>query len=201
MDPVLQRLGDVTIQRLDKSKENKIETQNVATLENETNKVEDINVAANKRIMPNSPGPSYKRTRIDIRRNTDDVSDHSFSDEDTDYDLESDIESDIDIHALKRNLEENVNSDLEDNYLQSFPDEQVTSDNAESTSNIKSESEEYDIDIKEKLKEMGEISFETVKKGEKPKKSEKAADNEVVVTATKKSNRLFCKFNCSIYST
>lgn len=47
--------------------------------------------------------------------------------------------------------------------------------------------EEYDIDIKEKLKEMGEISFETVKKGEpKPKKPEVNTENEVVVTPAKR---------------
>lgn len=194
MDPVLQRLGDVTIQRLDKPKENnKVDgpQSNVNLLENDTSKIEDMNVIANKRILPNSPGPSFiKRTRIDMRRNLDDGSDHSFSDEETDYEVESEIESDIDISSIKRNLEESVNSDLEDNtdYLQGFSDEHATSDNPELMTNIKIENEDYDVDIKEKLKEMGEISFETVKKGEKPKKVEKAADNEVVVTTTKKSN-------------
>lgn len=51
--------------------------------------------------------------------------------------------------------------------------------------------EEYDIDIKEKLKEMGEISFETVKKGEpKPKKPEVNTENEVVVTPAKRFGKL-----------
>ncbi|XP_044755632.1 uncharacterized protein LOC123314413 isoform X2 [Coccinella septempunctata] len=51
---------------------------------------------------------------------------------------------------------------------------------------VPSETEDYDYDIKEKLKEMGEISFETVKKGEKPKKVEVKVENEVVVTPAKK---------------
>nr|CAH7754301.1 unnamed protein product [Callosobruchus chinensis] len=47
--------------------------------------------------------------------------------------------------------------------------------------------DDYEVDIKEKLKEMGEISFETVKKGEKPiKKAEAPTENEVVVTPAKK---------------
>lgn len=52
---------------------------------------------------------------------------------------------------------------------------------------VPSEAEDYDYDIKEKLKEMGEISFETVKKGEKPKKVEVTVENEVVVTPAKKT--------------
>ncbi|XP_050302168.1 uncharacterized protein LOC126740238 [Anthonomus grandis grandis] len=49
---------------------------------------------------------------------------------------------------------------------------------------VKSESpdEDYDVDIKEKLKEMGEITFASVKKGDKPKNnSDPASENEVVI--------------------
>lgn len=184
MDPVLQRLGDVTIQRLDKPKID-------VPLENETNKIQEANIV-NKRLIQNSPGPSYKKSRIDYRiKSTDEISEQSFSDESSDYEMDSDLESDIDINSIKRNLEENIPSDIEENpadFLPSLSNEHSTSDNSESVRSIKIENEEYDIDIKEKLKEMGEISFETVKKGEKPKKTEKPADNEVVVTATKKSN-------------
>lgn len=60
--------------------------------------------------------------------------------------------------------------------------------------------EDYEYDIKEKLKEMGEISFETVKKGEKPKKAEVSTENEVVVTPAKKPGKqlnkcYFCTCN------
>ncbi|XP_018335887.1 uncharacterized protein LOC108744551 isoform X2 [Agrilus planipennis] len=49
------------------------------------------------------------------------------------------------------------------------------------------DSEDYEYDIKQKLKEMGEISFETVKKEDKPKKSEVATETEVSVMPAKKS--------------
>lgn len=53
-----------------------------------------------------------------------------------------------------------------------------------STASVKNEStdEDYEIDIKEKLKEMGEITFASVKKGDKPKNSDASAENEVVIT-------------------
>lgn len=52
------------------------------------------------------------------------------------------------------------------------------------------------MDIKEKLKEMGEITFASVKKGDKPKSTENPSENEVVIT--KKSGEevsLMSKFN------
>lgn len=43
--------------------------------------------------------------------------------------------------------------------------------------------EDYEVDIKEKLKEMGEITFASVKKGDKPKTTgDPPTENEVVIT-------------------
>ncbi|CAG9759735.1 unnamed protein product [Ceutorhynchus assimilis] len=52
------------------------------------------------------------------------------------------------------------------------------------TPSMKNEStdEDYEIDIKEKLKEMGEITFASVKKGDKSKNSESGTENEVIIT-------------------
>ncbi|KAK9890570.1 hypothetical protein WA026_011940 [Henosepilachna vigintioctopunctata] len=128
---------------------------------------------------------------------------NSFSEDDipSDFGTESEIESDEDIH-IPENLPEKLAIKEEDeeststSFLEKLVEGPFMSPNSHNsgTPNItnkpseplQTDTEDYDYDIKEKLKEMGEISFETVKKGEKPKKVEVKVENEVVVTPAKK---------------
>lgn len=207
MDPVLQRFGDVTIQRLEKPKDTKESQNNAGTLEKESTEdlnSEDGNLQGIKRLLSSSPGPSYKKTKSErlelTRKSLDEGSEHSFSDEISDYETDSEMESEgTSPAALKMKQDENT-SEAEENSTDFFQDlvqDPFESEKSEiSIENIKTENEDYEYDIKEKLKEMGEISFQTIKKGEKPKKVETPADNEVVVTATKKSSNvtfIICK--------
>ncbi|XP_056640341.1 uncharacterized protein LOC130447506 isoform X1 [Diorhabda sublineata] len=234
MDPVLQRLGDVTIQRLEKPREPKMGPQNVPVAKPKENKDEmnsspeddsgdDFSIPGLKRSMVSNEismkkfkfGPSG----LPIGKKTDDLSETEMSD----YDSESEMEdSEDESHELNTNapLNQKVtpnknfpvpqlpiqapsNSDedegssgasffeklVQQTTVTEPPPSNMPDSNTPKEPNIpiKQEAaseEDYDIDIKEKLKEMGEISFETVKKGEKPKKTE-VVENEVVVTTKK----------------
>ncbi|KAL3268191.1 hypothetical protein HHI36_007317 [Cryptolaemus montrouzieri] len=129
---------------------------------------------------------------------------NNFSEDDipSDFGTESEIDSDEDLNIPEPNLpdkslvkeeedESTGNSFLEKLVEGPFMEPCTSSSGVSSVSSKPSEplagdTEDYDYDIKEKLKEMGEISFETVKKGEKPKKAEVKIENEVVVTPAKK---------------
>lgn len=156
-----------------------------------------------KRTFENVPGPSTKRTKfekMDFKRNIDfESSAQSFSENEiTDYDTDSEIESDEDMAVMKSHHSniESATSELEtstdffDKLVQEPFEEQESESDMKSTDEIKVEVDDYEYDIKEKLKEMGEISFETVKKGDKPKKTEMSTENEVVVTPAKKTGKL-----------
>nr|XP_022902490.1 uncharacterized protein LOC111415174 isoform X2 [Onthophagus taurus] len=200
MDPVFQRLGDVTIQRLDKTKDSKVGLQSGGDLVDDESKDEihsDINLEDSqgiKRNFDNLAGPSNKRTKFEFKKTGDESSNLSYSDPElSDYDSESEIESDEDI-GIKSHIREpaEISSELETStdFLDKLVDEPYPNEESEEIKNpseIKCEVDDYEYDIKEKLKEMGEISFETVKKGDKPKKSEETSVNEVSVTPAKKS--------------
>lgn len=153
-----------------------------------------------KRNFDNVAGPSTKRTkfdRMDFKRHMEDLSAHSFSEPElTDYETDSELESDDDIHNLKSqhcNIESGTSeletsNDFFEKFVQEPFDDQQSSE-LKSVDEIKTEIDDYEYDIKEKLKEMGEISFETVKKGDKPKKTEVSTENEVVVTPAKKPRK------------
>ncbi|CAH1170394.1 unnamed protein product [Phaedon cochleariae] len=236
MDPVLQRLGDVTIQRLEKPKDSKMGPQNVVPLEKpkenpeenfseveeeeEEESEDEFHIPGLKRPFPSSE-VSMKKFKFN---NSDDITlekkvdemlgDHFSETEMSDYDTESEMEeSDEEPSEVNNRVQLNEvnekpvpdketpqlpsNSEDEASSSTSFfdklveqveaPAPSVTSSSAPSDPPAEAPHEEdYDIDIKEKLKEMGEISFETVKKGEKPKKTEPTPENEVVVTPAKK---------------
>lgn len=240
MDPVLQRLGDVTIQRLEKPKEPKVELQNDTTSfekskENNEEVYTDPEEDSGDEEFPPEftqefPIPSMKRPLppvqshgtlkkfkfnekgdITLEKKSDELGVSNFSEpEMSDYEEESEIEesddpdmmndtsiADVPKVSEKTTVEKGASEDEADSSASFFEKlvEQVDTPAppTPSTSQKSSESaaeDDYDIDIKEKLKEMGEISFETVRKGEKPKKAEVATENEVVVTPAKKFGKV-----------
>ncbi|RZC39164.1 hypothetical protein BDFB_001515, partial [Asbolus verrucosus] len=225
MEPILQRFGDVTIQRLEKSKVgpqsdcsslDKSKDEGSSSPEDESND-ETLNL---KRSFPDSQ-ISIKKFKFDPSTITlekkpveDVVNEHkkigddtsekrskflnsdemNFSDtEISDFDSESELESDSEMissdkaNNVKLNSEDESTSTsfleklVDDPYLVPEPEPLKVPDNNTV------DNEDYDFDIKEKLKEMGEISFQTVKKGDvKPKKVEVSTENEVVVTPARK---------------
>lgn len=175
MDPVLQRLGDVTIQRLEKPREAKVGP------ETDCNPLESDGEASNdssgdeqgiKRALDASPSTSKKFRMAE--------SDNEL----TEYETESEFESDSEMPPSEGSMKEK--KEMDDSFLDKLVEEAfpVQGTGAGSSSG---ETDDYDYDIKEKLKEMGEISFETVKKGDTKKKPEPVLENEVVVTPAKKS--------------
>ncbi|KAK5645457.1 hypothetical protein RI129_006757 [Pyrocoelia pectoralis] len=205
MDPVLQHLGDVTIQRLEKPK-TKQDAQNETVTQDKLEDTVNEGFESLKRNLEDSAEVVPKKIRIgsseisitekprinpSIPQTSQLQSDEDLSEYESDTDFESEGE-DAEATVIKKEqpvilketpLETDASFlDLVDNsFLNKVPP--IT---------IKSEvdtgdAEDYEYDIKEKLKEMGEISFETVKKGEKPKKVEAVNENEVTVTPAKKS--------------
>ncbi|CAG9862578.1 unnamed protein product [Phyllotreta striolata] len=232
MDPVLQRLGDVTIQRLDKSKETKVAPQNAPLEKFKENKEEsgdeisEFIPSVNKRPNIHLPNDisvkkfKFNPNELNIGNKSDDIMNNFSETEMSDYDSESDLDDSDDeppdlgvnqpslppkpfkdnpqipAHPHSNSEDEGSNSNsffekLVQQNAASVPVSVPSSTPSSSTASTPvkqnpegSAEEDYDIDIKEKLKEMGEISFETVKKGEKPKKTE-VVENEVVVTTKK----------------
>lgn len=252
MDPVLQRFGDVTIQRLEKPKDPKVGLQTdtgpldkmPAPKDNEELYSEPEEESGDDEFPPDFPPefaiPNLKRPLppqqsqgslkkfkfnvkgdITLDKKCDDLGANNFSEpEMSDYDEESEIEESdtelmnetgsVDIlNNIKPPIEKEPSED-EVSSTASFFEKlveqvEIPAPPTPTTSQKPNEppaEDDYDIDIKEKLKEMGEISFETVKKGEKPKKAEPTAENEVVVTPAKKFGELIiyhldtftCKF-------
>lgn len=240
MDPVLQRLGDVTIQRLEKPKEPKGRPQNdsgsldkskecndeiYSEPEEESGDEEFPQESLPEFAIPNlkrplpppQPHGTMKKFRfnakgdITLEKKCDDLGPNNFSEpEMSDYEEESEIEeSDSELmndssimDVAPSNIKPAADKETSDDEVSSSASffeklvEQVDAPEIPTTSQSQKPPEpivedDYDIDIKEKLKEMGEISFETVKKGEKPKKTEPTAENEVVVTPAKKFGKIF----------
>ncbi|KAJ8920304.1 hypothetical protein NQ315_011965 [Exocentrus adspersus] len=219
MDPVLQRFGDVTIQRLEKPKEPKVGPQsdggsvdrskeskddNSSDLEDDSG--DELPFSNMKRPLPKFDSPTKKfkfgSGDITLQKKYDDLNIlNNFSEtEMSDYDSESDMEdSESDLNEMnpgevlniKPLRQKDISEDEASNGASFFEKlvEQVEAP-APTVQPQKPAStpadEEYDVDIKEKLKEMGEISFETVKKGEKPKKADINTENEVIVTPARK---------------
>uniref|UniRef100_A0A1Y1K1V6 Helicase ARIP4 n=1 Tax=Photinus pyralis TaxID=7054 RepID=A0A1Y1K1V6_PHOPY len=209
MDPVLQHLGDVTIQRLEKPKAK----QDLPVTESEAQEPleEDVPGEANEGLKRNLEDPAEvvpKKLRIgsseisitEKSRATPSLPHPSQlpSDEElSDYESESDFDyegEDSETASIKKELPSILKESPIETDSSSFLDLVDNSflDNKAPPITIKTESDsgdadDYEYDIKEKLKEMGEISFETVKKGEKPKKVETVNENEVTVTPAKKS--------------
>lgn len=242
MDPVLQRFGDVTIQRLEKPKEPKMGLQNDSgSLDKSKESKEEIYseqeeesgdeefpaefppefaIPHLKRPLPPTPQGTMKKFKfnakgdITLEKKCDDLGANNFSEpEMSDYEEESEMEesdpelmNDSNILDAANNLKTPVEKEPSEDEVSSSASffeklvEQVEAPAAPTPSPSQKSSEpgvedDYDIDIKEKLKEMGEISFETVKKGDKPKKTELATENEVVVTPAKKFGKhIFCIF-------
>ncbi|KAK4876042.1 hypothetical protein RN001_012464 [Aquatica leii] len=211
MDPVLQHLGDVTIQRLEKPKPKSDPPNESPPEENVDNKIdlkEDLQQL--KRISEDSNEGSSKKFKIGQSEITilekpkitlpnllsTSQSDEELSDYESESEFESDGELDNEIAVIKREPESLKEADESEEPDESFLDDLVDKsfvNNKPPEVTIKTETEscdteDYEYDIKEKLKEMGEISFETVKKGEKPKKVESVSENEVTVTPAKKSS-------------
>lgn len=227
MEPVLQRFGDVTIQRLEKPKEPgpqpppqpppsanptpKPDKENDTSSEDEASEFPAISRQA-KRNVDVKDDIAAKKYKYDLGNPP------PVEDEDTDYDMSefdsenSDLDSDGELMNFESLLSGNkaaVNKTVMDSPIiddaasnatnASFLDKLADSPFIEASSSSSNaggsksdpqppQDEDYEFDIKEKLKEMGEISFETVKKGEKPpKKVEVATENEVVVTPAKKT--------------
>ncbi|XP_030764140.1 uncharacterized protein LOC115888533 [Sitophilus oryzae] len=257
MEPVLQRLGDVTIQRLEKPKESKVEAPNTSgaqeklkskeehdfpeepfshseeesydeyddhsedeleheEVQNEKNKLTpDLKRGLPEGARDLGPEISFKRFKVapppekplenlldkNVYKKNDALSELNFSGNDlSDYD--SELESEGELQDLGSNIgltldqEEKierpeagvdaVNKDDEPTDGTSFLEklvEQAEVPPIPPAPVIKTEApdDDYDVDIKEKLKEMGEITFASVKKGDKPKKSD-TSENEVVIT-------------------
>lgn len=206
MEPVFQRLGDVTIQRLEKPKEPKPAPQN--NTNNDTEKADEDDTINHEDSSPeeaqggtkrnlDSPASTSKKIKYDLNdiaivRKLNDDGSLSFSDDElSDYETESEIDSENELlppedAAKEEKVNEENESLLADLAEADFaPDPEPPPADANSA-----DAEDYDFDIKEKLKEMGEISFETVKKGDnKPKKPETTVENEVVVTPARKPGK------------
>lgn len=238
MDPVLQRFGDVTIQRLEKPKvpapqgdagsnavEKEKEEESSGT-EDETNdetlnlkrsfpdsqisikkfKLDTNAVTIEKKIIPEEAPTDIKKISEDILSNKhpkyNSSDEMNFSDTElSDFDSESEMESESEIMIpgdktstiVKSNEDEDSTSA---SFLDKLVEDSLVSPESEpptpvkSQDNVSGDNEDYDFDIKEKLKEMGEISFQTVKKGDiKPKKVEVSTENEVVVTPARKPGK------------
>lgn len=213
MEPVFQRLGDVTIQRLEKPKpppennENEKEKESEDDSNSEDFSPEEAQTGTKRNLeIPSSSNkkPKYNPSDdlvIPKKLPDDNILNNSFSENElSEYETESEIDSDGELlpphsdELIKDDDKSNTeiaeadlaSNDLLDNLAQAdlTPDPPVADGNSADT-------EDYDFDIKEKLKEMGEISFETVKKGEpKPKKIEADVENEVVVTPARKPGTL-----------
>lgn len=204
MEPVFHRLGDVTIQRLEKPKENKLPQQVEVTPSNkdsdeEISSPEEYNGEEqlhNKRITE-LVGPSNKRFKLDLadvtleKKNNDSSIVQNFSDNElSEYYSESDVESEGDDEMLFRGESPKEEKPVVEDasFLEKLTEQPTQS--GSTTATASAETEDYDYDIKQKLKEMGEISFETVKKSDvKTKKLERVSENEVVVTPAKKSSK------------
>lgn len=100
--------------------------------------------------------------------------------EDMEYDSEED--SDVEDH-LKPGVIEGEKTDFIEKLASELGESSCPKPTEENTS-------DYNYDITEKLKEMGEISVETVKKGDKTRKSEStdATENEISLTPAKKDS-------------
>ncbi|KAF5298194.1 hypothetical protein FQA39_LY02618 [Lamprigera yunnana] len=203
MDPVLQHLGDVTIQRLERPKpkldllnesisQEKVEENTVACEDFEQLKrnAEDTSEGLSKKFKMGhgqiSITEKYKSGSLNSPLSHL-PSEDELSDYESDFEYDSDGEIDSEIAAMKKPIEmkeapvepeDPFDALLDKPFLNKLP---VTTIKTEPC-----DTEDYEYDIKEKLKEMGEISFETVKKGEKPKKIESVIENEVTVTPAKK---------------
>lgn len=209
MEPVFQRLGDVTIQRLEKPKDKpppqiEVTPLNKDISEEELSGYEDYNAdetVSNKRVS-DVAGPSNKRFKLNLtdvtleKKNSDDSNLQNFSDNElSEYYSESDVESEGEDDSSVRGesiKEEKEDSSFLDKLTEQQPNQNDSTTTATTTTTTNAsggDTEDYDYDIKQKLKEMGEISFETVKKSDvKPKKVERVSENEVVVTPAKKSS-------------
>lgn len=197
MDPMLQRLGDVTIQRLEKPKELKDSNEHLDE-ENVQKETKEEEAPSLKRNVLESAGPSqikkFKYDKFNVtltKKGQDEFGGQSFSENEmSEYDTESDIESEGEVDLNKYVKEEELEpSDVEEEEGSDFLEKLVEQESLDedikeekTPVEVKVEKEDdYEYDIKEKLKEMGEISFETVKKGDRPKKVE-TTENEVIVT-------------------
>lgn len=221
MEPVFQRLGDVTIQRLEKPKEKpppppeQTKTENPPA-EKDTEETEAVSAKRELEILPSSSkkfkfdtanisivnkstenleflsdselSKRFKFEAGDVsitNRANESIDDFLSENEMSEYETESEFDSEEEpprSEASKDDKEPPEN----DNFLDDLVRDSLENPPPETAETNTSNTEDYDYDIKEKLKEMGEISFETVKKGEKPKKPETASENEVVVTSAKK---------------
>lgn len=197
MEPILQRFGDVTIQRLEKPKvgppaDDKGEASSGPD-DDETISLKrsfpDSQISIKKfKFDPSSVTLEKKQedTTSDVKKPSDDDK-LDFSDSDMSDFSDSELESDSEVPPSDKNSTPKAPS--EDEFSASFLEKLVDeASQPETKPEIPTtDSEDYDFDIKEKLKEMGEISFQTVKKGEvKPKKVEVNTENEVVVTPARK---------------
>ncbi|XP_060529087.1 uncharacterized protein LOC132703692 [Cylas formicarius] len=220
MEPVLQRLGDVTIQRLEKPKEPNKTPQSTVEKQREEKEEESPDYHEDESGEEDeSPPPvdlkrglydigraSFKRFKHDPAAGAEKApgsNEHRFSEtEMSDYDSESEIDSEgelndlgLDVAAAEGPKPKDVGTNGEEAADKSAGGgsffEKLVEQAAETGPTVplvpKTEpvDEDYDIDIKEKLKEMGEITFGTVKKGDKLKKTD-TAENEVVITPAKK---------------
>ncbi|KAF5306967.1 hypothetical protein FQR65_LT07189 [Abscondita terminalis] len=211
MDPVLQHLGDVTIQRLEKPK-TKPDTLNESQPDDNAEDRADLkdDLPQLKRTSDDSNEGFSKKFKIGQSEisitekpklnfpnlpNTS-QSEDELSDYESEFEYDSEGELDNELPIIKKPPEEAKETEESEEPHESFLDDLVDKSfdgNKPAEVTIKTEiescdTEDYEYDIKEKLKEMGEISFETVKKGEKPKKIESVSENEVTVTPAKKSS-------------
>lgn len=247
MEPVLQRFGDVTIQRVERPKPgppNQVPSQREIPAQKDEDMPEsssDEEPYESEEDLPSSESPvNIKRTldkifpdsdlsvkkfkptinkippeipsniikRSPEKRLPEDIL-NNFSDDDipSDFGTDSELDSDeeLNINKPKERFDDDSNNSssffeklVEGAVEAPFEEAAISSISANSstTSNKSAEppppiapadGEDYEYDIKEKLKEMGEISFETVKKGDKPKKTDVKVENEVVVTPAKKA--------------
>lgn len=206
MEPVFQRLGDVTIQRLERPKENKPQEEPVPSedkSEDEASTAEEQELSGEEFTAPkrslDTAGPSNKRFKLDLsnvtvtKKSSDENSLLNFSDNElSDYETESELESEGEEIPEGEGEVPKIKEEPDTSFLEQLVDEpfEGPSETQVEPESTAGDAEDYDYDIKEKLKEMGEISFETVKKGEpKPKKVEPVVENEVIVTPAKKPGK------------
>ncbi|XP_044272177.1 helicase ARIP4-like isoform X2 [Tribolium madens] len=207
MEPILQRFGDVTIQRLEKPKvgppaDDKNKDESSSGPEDESNdetmslkrSFPDSQISIKKfKFDPSSVTLEKKHVEeasSDVKKPSDDEKLNFSDSEISDFDSESELESDSELLPSDKNSTPKVPSEDEfstTSFLDKLVDDASETEVSKPPDNPPTDSEDYDFDIKEKLKEMGEISFQTVKKGEiKPKKVELSTENEVVVTPARK---------------
>lgn len=209
MDPILKRIGDVTIERLTTRESPGSSTAKNVTMDTDSGSEspgssdDELNADAdfNEKLLALAQSQKRKTLSdtddddVKIKKSKSDeveIGDKVAKgdkllrtivtdDEDSEYDSEED--SDMEAGIADGKL---LDSDKSDGFIEKFAE---IGESSQKSGDEKIDASDYDYDITEKLKEMGEISVETVKKGDKPRKVEsESVAEEISVTPAKKDS-------------